>query len=98
MNVRGRPCLLVGGGEVAARKARVVLEAGASVTVVAPALGPTLGRLVTERRVVHRAESFDENQLQGHSLVFAATDDRIVNERVHRAAVSRGIPVNVTDP
>src|SRR5947207_3447172 len=97
MNVRGRPCLLVGGGEVAARKARLLLEAGASVTVVAPVLGPTLGRLVTERRVIHRAESFDENHLPGNSLAFAATDDRAVNERVHRAAVTRGIPVNVTD-
>jgi uroporphyrin-III C-methyltransferase/precorrin-2 dehydrogenase/sirohydrochlorin ferrochelatase len=97
MNLRGRPCLLVGGGEVAARKARLLLEAGAALTVIAPQLGPTLARLAADRKIAHRAEPFSENQLTGSALIFAATDDRSVNERVYHAASVRGIPVNVAD-
>ncbi|MFL6623117.1 MAG: siroheme synthase CysG [Sulfurifustis sp.] len=97
MNLHGRACLLVGGGEVAGRKARLLLEAGARVTVVAPALGPTLARLVEAGKIAHRPQTFSEDQLDGNVLVFAATDERTVNERVYRAASARGIPVNVVD-
>jgi len=97
MNLRGRACLLVGGGEVAGRKARLLLEAGAQVTVVAPELGPTLARLAAEGRVAQRAEAFSEHLLSGSTLVFAATDDRDVNRSVYEAASARGLPVNVAD-
>lgn len=97
MNLRDRACLLVGGGEVAGRKARLLLEAGARVTVVAPELGPTLARLVKAGKIAHRPEVFSEEQLDGNVLVFAATDERAINERVYRAASTRGIPVNVVD-
>jgi uroporphyrin-III C-methyltransferase / precorrin-2 dehydrogenase / sirohydrochlorin ferrochelatase len=97
MNLRGRTCLLVGGGEVAARKARLLLAAGAHVTVVAPRLGATLARLAEEGSVAHRAGEFSEDALNGNALVFAATDDAAVNRAVHAAATARGIPVNVTD-
>src|SRR5258706_3837299 len=97
MSLRGRPCVLVGGGEVAARKARLLLEADARVTVIAPVLGPTLTRLVAKGKVEHRVESFAESQLEGNVLVFAATDERAVNERIYQAASARGIPVNVAD-
>lgn len=97
MNLRGRHCLLVGGGEVAARKARLLLEAGAQITVIAPRLGPTLARLVAEKKVTHRTVSFAEDQLAGNALVFAATDERTVNQHIYEAASARGIPVNVVD-
>ncbi|MFL6655216.1 MAG: siroheme synthase CysG [Sulfurifustis sp.] len=97
MNLHGRACLLVGGGEVAGRKARLLLEAGARVTVVSPTLGPTLTRLVEAGKIAHRPQTFSEDQLDGNVLVFAATDERTVNERVYRAASARGIPVNVVD-
>lgn len=97
MNLRGRPCLLVGGGEVAGRKARLLLEAGALVSVVAPQLGPTLAVLAGEHKVSHLATSFSHEQLVGKALAFAATDDQAVNQSVHRAASERGIPVNVVD-
>lgn len=97
MNVRRRPCVLVGGGEVAARKATLLLEAGAEIVVVAPVLGPTLGKLAAEGKLRHRQEVFDEAVLDGAALAFAATDDGQVNRRVYGAAVARGIPVNVVD-
>lgn len=97
MNLRGRRCLIVGGGEVAARKAALVLQAGAEVVVAAPELGPTLGKLVSEGKVRHRPESFCEELVDGAALVFAATHDAAVNQRVHDAASARSIPVNVVD-
>jgi len=97
MTVRGRRCLLVGGGEVAGRKARLLLEAGACVEVVAPELGATLGRLVRKGRVAYRPGVFEEGLLAGATLVFAATDSDETNRRVYQAASSRGIPVNVVD-
>lgn len=97
LNVRERPCLLVGGGEVAARKAALLLAAGARVTVVAPVLGPTLARLRAEGKVAHRAAAFEPAALEGALLAFAATDDEAVNRAVYEAATARGIGVNVVD-
>ncbi|HEX9812747.1 MAG TPA: siroheme synthase CysG [Burkholderiales bacterium] len=97
INLRDRPCLLVGGGEVAARKARLLLAAGARVSVVAPTLGPTLTQLAKEGRIAHDAREYADALLTGNALVFAATDDAAVNRRVHAGASALGIPINVTD-
>ena len=96
-NVRNRPVLLVGGGVVAARKATLLLEAGATVTVVAPELVDAFGRWVRDGKIAHRPARFGEMMLDGMALVFAATDDAAVNRQVYEAATSRGIPVNVVD-
>lgn len=97
LNVRDRACLLVGGGEVAARKVALLHAAGARVTVVAPSLGETLKRLAAEGRVTHRAERFRAELIDGAALAFAATDDPSINRAVYDAAHARGIPVNVVD-
>ncbi|ROR32154.1 siroheme synthase CysG [Inmirania thermothiophila] len=99
MNVRGRRCLVVGGGAVASRKARLLLEAGARIEVVAPALAPALAELVEEGRVRHRPGRFEPALLDEApvAVVLAATDDAEVNEAVFREAERRGIPVNVAD-
>ena len=97
IEIRDRRCLLVGGGEVAARKARLLLAAGARLTVVAPTLGPTLAQLVKEGRVTHEARAFADELVKGNALVFAATDDADVNQQVHACASTLGVPVNVVD-
>jgi len=89
--------LLVGGGEVAARKARLLLAAGARLSVVAPSLGSTLTKLVKDGLVGYHASEFTKDLLQGNALVFAATDDAAVNRAVHEGAAALGIPVNVAD-
>jgi len=93
----GQPCTVIGGGEVAARKAGLLLEAGATVTVVAPVLCEALADLVRRGRLTHRAEPFGAAALDGAALVIAATDDRAVNAEVSRLARARRIPVNVVD-
>ncbi len=96
-DVRGRDCLLVGGGEVAARKAELLLRAGCRLTVVAPEAGPTLAALAAAGELQHRAAAFSSSDIAGNTLVFAATDDRAVNAAVAAAARERGVPVNVAD-
>ena len=97
IDLRGRRCLVVGGGEVAARKTDLLLQAGAAVQAVAPALGPGMQALVDDGRIGYRNGKFQESDLDGAQLVIAASDDRAVNARVAELADSRGVPVNVVD-
>ncbi len=94
MNIKGRLCLVVGGGEVAKRKAGVLLEAGANVRVVAPEIDPALSGMAGVTSIVH---CFEAHHLEGVGLVIAATNDRSVNVEVSRLAKERSIPVNVVD-
>ena len=98
LNIRDEPCLVVGGGTVAARKCALLLRAGARVTVQAPALLDTaLAVELAAARIAHRAERFREADVAGFVLVVAATDDDAVNRTVAAAARARHIPVNVVD-
>jgi len=97
LNIRGKPCLVVGGGEVAARKAALLLRAGGRVTVLAPELGTALGADLAAGRIVHRAERFRAKDTEGMTLVIAATSDDAVNRAVAAAATSQQVPVNVVD-
>jgi len=97
MQLKSRDCLLVGGGEVASRKAALLLEAGASITVVAPELSETLIEWREAGKLTHEAREFTVEDVQNKALVIAATDERYVNEAIHDAAVAINIPVNVVD-
>ncbi|MDO8464076.1 MAG: siroheme synthase CysG [Gallionella sp.] len=94
MNVKGRPCLVVGGGDVAHRKASVLLDAGAAVKAVAPEFSATFENLPGVECVTER---FQPGHLDDAVLVIAATDDSAVNQDVSREARARNIPVNVVD-
>jgi uroporphyrin-III C-methyltransferase/precorrin-2 dehydrogenase/sirohydrochlorin ferrochelatase len=97
MNIRGRRTLVVGGGEVAARKVGLLLEAGAAVTVVSPALGSTLQAQADGGAITWRQAVFAPADLEGVDLAVAATDDEQVNRQVSELAQARSLPVNVVD-
>lgn len=97
MNLKGRSCLVVGGGEVASRKASLLLDAGADLTVVAPELANTLQAWANSGRVKYREAGFEASDLEGVVLVIAATDDEAVNRQVSELAQARALPVNVVD-
>jgi uroporphyrin-III C-methyltransferase/precorrin-2 dehydrogenase/sirohydrochlorin ferrochelatase len=97
LDLRGRPCLMVGGGEVAARKTDLLLQAGAEVRAVAPNLGSGMQALWVSGRIAHREGGFQETDLDGAQLVIAASDDRSLNAHVAALADARGVPVNVVD-
>ncbi len=93
-DLHGRRVLVVGGGAVAERKVRLLLEAGASVCLVAPAVTEWLG--ANAQVEVHRV-TFEPRHFDGAVLAIAATDDRLVNEAVAAAGRLRNVLVNVVD-
>ncbi|WP_278957468.1 siroheme synthase CysG [Aquipseudomonas alcaligenes] len=93
--LQGRVVLVVGGGEVALRKARLLSDAGGQLRVVAPEVRGELTALAGEGRVHLRG--YDSADLQGVALVIAATDDEPLNARISAEAQALGIPVNVVD-
>ncbi|MED5509990.1 MAG: siroheme synthase CysG [Pseudomonadota bacterium] len=97
LDLKQQPCLVVGGGEIAARKAGLLVEAQATVTIVAPALSASTQKLVDNQQVHWLEARFDASQLSQERLVIAATDDASVNEAVYEAAKARNILVNVAD-
>ncbi len=97
LKIENRPCLVVGGGEVAARKVGLLLEAGGRVTVVAPELCETLERLCEEGEIEHRRGDHRAAEVGGNVLVIAATDDETANREVAARAREANIPVNVVD-
>lgn len=92
-----RPCLLVGGGQVAARKAGLLLRFGAVLTVVAPRMCPDLLACSGSGDCTLVRSPYQPDHLQGMTLVCVATDDRAVNRTVAEQARQRNIPVNVVD-
>ena len=93
--LQGRVVLVVGGGEVALRKARLLSDAGGQLRVVAPEVRDELTALAGEGRVHLRG--YESADLQGVALVVAATDDEPLNARISAEAQALGIPVNVVD-
>lgn len=96
IDMRGQSVLVVGGGSVAARKIRYLLEAGATVRVVSPEMSAEVGGLAASGAISARSGCYDTCDLRDVFLAVAATDDRETNRTVAREARQRGILVAVT--
>ena len=94
LNIKDKPCLVVGGGGVARRKASLLAKAGAKVKVVAPELSAAFAGM---SGIEHIAEYFRPDHLNGATLVIAATGNSAVNRDISQLARVRNIPVNVVD-
>jgi uroporphyrin-III C-methyltransferase/precorrin-2 dehydrogenase/sirohydrochlorin ferrochelatase len=97
LDIQAKPVLLVGGGDIAARKFALLKDAGAKVTVVSPELGEEMAAALARGAFVHIAREFAASDLEGHWLAVAATNDREVNARVSEVASAARIPCNVVD-
>jgi len=97
LRLRDQPCLVVGGGTVAARKVDALLASGARVTVVAPALGDALRCLRDAGRITHHARVFHASDVDGQVFIVSATDRAEVNRGVAAAGATAGRLVNVVD-
>lgn len=91
LDVAGRRVVVVGGGPVAARRATAALDAGAAVTVVAPALGDDLAALAGAGRLTWRARAYAAGDLEGAWLAHTATGDRAVDAAVLAEAEERRV-------
>lgn len=95
--IEGWRCLVVGGGAVAYRKTAMLLQAGAGVRVVSPALCPELAALAQRGGIDYAERCFEEADVAGCRLVFAATNRRAVNRQVLDAARAAGCLCCCTD-
>ena len=93
----GQACLIVGGGEVAARKTATLRQAGGKVTIISPDLAEPLAALFEQGQIRWKKKQFSADDIAGFTLVVAATSSRAVNELVFHTAQARNIPVNVVD-
>lgn len=96
-NIRNRPCVVIGGGDVAMRKVAMLLKAHAAVTLYSPEICPGLREMAHAGQIRYVQTCFEASCLTHACLVIAATDDAAVNAAVSAAAKARNIPVNVVD-
>jgi siroheme synthase-like protein len=97
LDLRDRPCVVIGGGNVAARKVAGLVTCGARVTVVAPALAPALEALAQQGQITAHRRAYADGDLAGAALAIAATDAPQVNARVAAEARARGVWLNAAD-
>jgi len=97
LSLQRRRVLVVGGDDRAARKAELLLLAGAQVLLIADTVTGDVAQLIAEGRISWSGRTFDETDLIGVMLVIVASDDETLQVRVSQAAQRRAVPVNVVD-
>jgi len=97
LDIKGKRCLVVGGGPVAERKTASLLKSGADVLLIAPDLTHNLRNWRDDGRLTHRQRAFEEADLGECRLAIAATNDSALNRRIAELAGCQRIPVNVVD-
>jgi len=97
LNIRGKRCVVIGGGQVALRKTRALIEHGANVEVISPDLCPELRRLAESQEVRVSSREYQPGDLRGAFVVIAATDNSDINQKVAEEAKRNAVLVNVVD-
>ena len=96
LDIKGRPCTVIGGGAVAQRKVEGLIDAGAKITVISPKVTAGIQKLVKQGKAAHLKKIYKNGDLCGSTLAIAAASNT-VNRAVSEEAASSGIPVNVVD-
>lgn len=97
LDLRERPCLVVGGGRVGARKVATLLRCGGVVTVVSPEADPRLVQLAADASICWKQRPYQSSDVQGMFLVIGATDDEALNRRIHSDAERLNLLCNIAD-
>lgn len=97
LDLRGRVCVVIGGGEVAERKLQNLSECGAEVTVVSPVVTPGIRALAESGKLRWESREYTEGDLKGVFLAIAATDVASVNRAVAEEAAEEKVVLNVVD-
>ncbi len=97
LDIKGRPCLVVGGGGVGTRKATSLIAAGALVTVVSPKITDRLETLAQAGAIKWRRGVYQSGDLEGMFMVFGATNDDILNRKIHADAELHRVLCNIAD-
>lgn len=97
LDIKGKSCIVIGGGKVAKRKALSLLDAGAKVLVISPQITPALKELVSKKKISYSPKAYASGDLKGFFLAYSATDNPEVNKKVFQEAKKEGILLNVVD-
>ena len=97
LDLHAYPCLVIGGGTVAERKVQSLLQAHGRVTVISPTCTPQLRSWAVDRAITLYERLYRPGDLQGFSLVFAATTDEALHEKIAAEAREAGVLLNVVD-
>jgi siroheme synthase-like protein len=97
LNIKGKICVVIGGGKVAERKVKNILFCGGKVRVVSPDLTDLLSTWVGRKKIDYVQDEYHRRYLRGASLIYAATSDRSVNAQISKDAARLGLLVNVAD-
>lgn len=97
LELKGRRCVVFGGGDLAEQKTRALLEAEAVVTVIAETLTPGLDDLIRQGRIQTAAKTYSPGDLEGAFLAIAASEDRSGNADIFKEAEERGVLLNAVD-
>lgn len=97
LDIKDKPCVVIGGGGVAERKVLSLLKSGARVSVISPKLTPALKKLASKKKIGYCPKSYERGDLKGFSLAYSATNNTKVNRAVFREAKKCGILLNVVD-
>lgn len=97
LDIKNRPCLVVGGGQVGTRKVNTLLACEAAVTVISPEATNRLTTLAEEGRITLKRRAYRSTDQDGMFLVIGATDDQALNDRIHMDAEKAGRLCNIAD-
>jgi precorrin-2 dehydrogenase len=97
LDIKGRNCLVVGGGDVGTRKVDMLLKCGASVTVVSTDATEKLARLSKEQRITLIIRGYTSSDLDDRFLVIGATNNEPLNQQISRDAEKRNLLCNIAD-
>lgn len=97
IDIEGREVVIIGGGNVCARKAETMMKYGARVTIVAPEFTEEIEQWARDERLALRRKPYEAADVEGANIVIASTDDTAVNEQIAADCRARRIPVNVVD-
>lgn len=97
LNIQGKRCVVIGGGKVSLRKAKMLLDCGANVFVISPKPHPDIAKLSKERAIHLIQRDYEAQDLKGAVIAIVCTDVKEVNRKVADEAKKAGILVNVAD-
>lgn len=97
LDIKGRQCLVVGGGRVGSRKVDTLVQCGAVVTVVSAEVSPTVKQLADEKAILLKQRAYRASDVEGMFLVIGATDDETLNRQIHADAERLNLLCNIAD-
>ena len=97
LDIENRDVVVIGGGNVCARKVETMMKYGARVTVVSPEFTDEILQWASDGCITLKRKRYDHSDLQAANIVIASTDDQSVNEQIAADCRARRIPVNVVD-